>query len=77
MDVDGRLLVANPGLAYVWVLNHRAEPVEVIRGTSGHSLTNVAFGGPDRHTLYMTDSTAGEILRIGMSVPGVKVPRPL
>ncbi len=30
MDQSGRLLVANPGLAYVWVLNHRAEPVEVI-----------------------------------------------
>ncbi|MFS8977756.1 SMP-30/gluconolactonase/LRE family protein [Cupriavidus necator] len=72
MDIDGRLLVANPGLAYVWVINHRAEPVEVIRGTAGHSLTNLAFGGPDRSTLYMTDSTAGEILKTGMSVPGVK-----
>ncbi|MFJ4293021.1 SMP-30/gluconolactonase/LRE family protein [Cupriavidus sp. NPDC089707] len=72
MDVDGRLLVANPGLAYVWVLNHRAEPVEVIRGSPGHSLTNVAFGGADRSTLYVTDSTAGEILQIGMSVSGVK-----
>ncbi len=75
MDASGRLLVANPGLAYVWVLNHRAEPVEVICGTSGHSLTNLAFGGPDRKTLYVTDSTAGEILRMDMEIPGMPIPR--
>lgn len=75
MDQSGRLLVANPGLAYVWVLNHRAEPVEVICGTPGHSWTNVAFGGPERKTLYVTDSTAGEILGIDMDVPGMPVPR--
>lgn len=74
MDQSGRLLVANPGLACVWVLNHRAEPVEVIMGTAGNSLTNSVYGGPDRKTLYMTDSTAGAILRIGMDVPGMAVP---
>lgn len=70
MDQTGRLLVANPGLAYVWVLNHRAEPVEVIRGTPGHSLTNLAFGGSDRKTLYITNSTTGEILTVQMDEPG-------
>lgn len=29
------VIVANPGLACVWVLNGRAEPVEVWRGPSG------------------------------------------
>jgi hypothetical protein len=32
VDAEGRLLVANPGLGYVWVLNDRAEPVQVMRG---------------------------------------------
>ena len=78
MDEAGRLIVANPGLAYVWVLNGRAEPVEVLRGPAGHSLTNVAFGGADRRTLFVTDSTAGEILCAPMSEPGqpVQGPRP-
>ncbi|MGO4328068.1 SMP-30/gluconolactonase/LRE family protein [Cupriavidus sp. 2TAF22] len=71
MDEAGRLLVANPGLAYVWVLSQRAEPVVVIRGTPGHSLTNMAFGGADRKRLFITDSTAGEILSIDMDVPGM------
>ncbi|MDR3379541.1 SMP-30/gluconolactonase/LRE family protein [Cupriavidus basilensis] len=71
MDVSGRLLVANPGLAYVWVLSHRAEPVQVLRGPAGHSLTNLAFGGPAGKTLFATDSTAGDILRIEMDVAGM------
>lgn len=71
VDEAGRLLVANPGLAYVWVLNHRAEPVQLLRGTSGHSLTNLAFGGGTRKMLYATDSTKGDVLRIEMDVPGM------
>lgn len=73
MDASGRLLVANPGLAFVWVLNERAEPVQVLRGTAGTSLTNLAFGGVDRKDLYCTDSTHGAILRIAMDVSGCKV----
>jgi gluconolactonase len=73
MDEAGHLLVANPGLGYVWVLNHRAEPVQVLRGPAGHSLTNLAFGGPNRKTLYVTDSTAGQVLCAPMDVAGAQV----
>ena len=75
MDRGGRLLVANPGLAYIWVLSPRAEPVQVLRGPSGHSLTNLAFGGPEGRTLYATDSTTGEILQAEMDVPGMPLHR--
>ena len=68
VDDQGRLLVANPGLGLVWVLNHRAEPVQVLRGVPGSSLTNLAFGGADRRTLYVTDSTHGRILRARLAV---------
>jgi gluconolactonase len=71
MDKDGRLLVANPGLGYVWVLNERAEPVEVLRGPAGASITNVAFGNADLRTLYVTDSTHGWVLRVEMQVQGL------
>lgn len=70
MDESGRLLVANPGLAYVWVLSHWAEPEEVLTGPKGASLTNIAFGGKDRKTLYCTDSSNGNILIAEMSVAG-------
>lgn len=76
VDTSGRLLVANPGLGYVWVLNHRAEPVLVLRGLAGASTTNLAFGGEGRTMLYVTDSTHGHILRAQMEVGGLPLARP-
>lgn len=75
MDVAGRLIVANPGLGWAWVLNHRAEPVEILRSVVGTSLTNVAFGGDQHRTAYFTESVTGTILRARMSEPGCAVHR--
>ncbi len=71
VDAGGSLLIANPGLGYVWVLNSRAEPVQVLRSQPGISTTNLAFGGTDRCDLYVTDSTRGQILRAKMDVQGL------
>ncbi|MBY4895869.1 SMP-30/gluconolactonase/LRE family protein [Cupriavidus sp. AU9028] len=73
MRSDGHLLVANPGLGYVWVLNSRAEPVEVIRGPAGASLTNLCFGGDDGRTVFITNSTDSTILSVGMPQAGAPV----
>lgn len=76
VDQEGRLIVCNPGLGYAWVLNPRAEPVEVLRSAAGASLTNVAFGGADRCDAYFTESVTGSILRAAMSSPGCLLYRP-
>lgn len=73
VDQQGRVIVANPGLGYAWVLNHRAEPVLVLRSTVGMSLTNVAFGGPERKTLYCTESVSGSILRADLDIAGLAI----
>ena len=73
MDEGGRLLVANPGLAYVWVLGSRAEPEEVRTGPAGASITNLAFGGADRKIIYCTDSTHGHILKADMAQAGTRL----
>ncbi len=73
MDGSGRLLVANPGLACVWVLGPRAEPEEVLTGRAGASITNLAFGGADRKKLFCTDSTHGNVLCINMAEAGNKL----
>lgn len=73
LRADGHLLVANPGLGHVWVLNHRAEPVEVIRSPVGASLTNLCCGGVDGRTLLMTESVSGSILQAEMAVGGAPV----
>ena len=73
MDESGRLLIANPGLGYVWVLNQRAEPLEVLTGRPGASLTNLAFGGPGRKTVYCVDSTHGTVLFADMTSAGSEI----
>ncbi|WP_119153582.1 SMP-30/gluconolactonase/LRE family protein [Caldimonas tepidiphila] len=75
MDGKGRLIVANPGLGLAWVLNHRAEPEVVLRSCAGASLTNVAFGGPERTTLYCTESVTGSVLRARLDAPGLPIHR--
>lgn len=71
MDQAGNLVIANPGLGYVWQLNHRAEPIGIWSSPCGLSLTNIAFGDPDRKTLYCTESQSGSILKIRMPEPGM------
>ncbi|QNP48452.1 SMP-30/gluconolactonase/LRE family protein [Diaphorobacter aerolatus] len=75
VDESGQLLIANPGLGYVWMLNSRAEPVCILRGKPGSSLTNLTFGGADRRDVYVTDSTHGTVLRARTDVAGVALQR--
>jgi gluconolactonase len=75
MDTAGRLIICNPGLGWAWVLNSKAEPVEVLRSPRGASLTNVAYGGPERRTAYFTESVSGSILSADMTQPGCPLHR--
>lgn len=76
VDEKGRVIVANPGLGVVWVLNHRAEPEIVLRSCAGASLTNVAFGGSRRTTLHCTESVSGSVLCAALDHPGLPIHRP-
>ena len=75
VDQCGRVIVANPGLGVAWVLNHKAEPEIVLRSGAGASLTNVAFGGPERKTLYCTESISGSVLHADLDAPGLPIHR--
>ena len=75
VDEKGRVIVANPGLGVAWVLSHRGEPEVVLRSCAGASLTNVAFGGVDRSTLYCTESVSGSVLRASLEHPGLPIHR--
>lgn len=75
VDAEGNLLVCNPGLGYVWLLNPRAEPITIWRSPKGISTTNIAFGGPDRRTVFCTESVSGSILTAHAPQPGVPLYR--
>lgn len=76
VDEAGRVIVANPGLGVVWVLDSRAQPERVLKSGEGASLTNLAFGGPSRRTLYVTESVTGSVLRAELDHAGLPIRRP-
>lgn len=70
LDNEGRLLVAHVGMGSVWVFDRVGEPVYRIKSCAGHFTTNVAFGGPEGKTLYITESETGSLLIAELDVPG-------
>lgn len=70
VDEAGNLVVANVGIGVLWVFDKRGVPAHRIQSCGGDLLTNMAYGGPGRKTLYITDSEKGEILVAEMPVPG-------
>lgn len=73
MTANGHLVIANPGLGCVWLLDHNACPIGIWTSPAGTTLTNIAFGGPQNKTLYCTESETGTILTIDMPESGAPV----
>jgi len=70
IDEAGNLAVAHLGLGTVWLFNAMGEPIGRIRSCAGLLTTNVAYGGADRKTLFITESESGQILIAKLDVPG-------
>lgn len=69
-DVAGNLYVAHYGGGDVIILNPKGEIVERVP-VGGKHPTNVAFGGQDRKTLYVTEVETGSIYRFETDFPGL------
>jgi gluconolactonase len=70
MDDDDNLAIAHAGLGTVWLFSRLGEPLYRIRSCTGLATTNLAYGGPDRKSLYITESETGTILVAKLPVPG-------
>jgi gluconolactonase len=70
LDEEGGLVIAHLGLGVVWWLEATGEPRARIESCAGKSVTNVAYGGPDGRSLYITESDTGQILRAVLPVAG-------
>jgi gluconolactonase len=68
-DAEDGLVVCHLGVG-VWRFDANCLPTHLVHADGHRLLTNIAFGGPDRRTLYITDSANGEILTAPMPVPG-------
>ncbi len=73
IDENDGLAVAHPDMGAVWVFNHRGEPLYRIQSPKSEIVTNCAYGGADRKTLYIVDSEAGCILSTKLPTAGRKM----
>ena len=64
------LLVAHAGNGCVWHFDAMGEPKHRIRSCTGLVTTNLAFGGPDNKSLFITESHSGAILKADLPVAG-------
>ncbi|HYG45843.1 MAG TPA: SMP-30/gluconolactonase/LRE family protein [Bordetella sp.] len=71
VDSAGGLAVAHIGLGVVWLFDRRGVPVGRVQSAEGDHTTNIAYGGPDGKTLYITESETGQILQADMPVAGL------
>jgi hypothetical protein len=69
LDAEGCLIVAHTGFGSIWRLSPVAEPVLRVTSCAGFSTTNIAFGGPERRTLFITESHTGSILTAELPAP--------
>jgi len=70
IDEAGNLAVAHIGIGAVWLFSETGEPMLRVQSTLGRHTTNMAYGGPDRRSLFITESATGTILRAEMPVAG-------
>ena len=74
MDSENGLVVCHLDVG-VWRFDAKMLPTHLVHSDDPkhHHLSNVAFGGPDLKTLYMTDSISGDVLVAQMPVAGKKL----
>jgi gluconolactonase len=75
MDEGGRLIVAHASLGHAFFFAANGECVTRAKSCTGPTCTNVAFGGPERKQLYITESATGTVLVANVSIPGMELPR--
>jgi gluconolactonase len=68
-DGEDGLVVCHLGVG-VWRFDANCLPTHLVHADGHRLMTNIAFGGADRKTLYITDSLNGEILTARMPVAG-------
>jgi len=72
-DAAGNIAIAHPQLGAVWLFDSTGQPTLRVELCKGHHGTNIAFGGPDGRTLYITESETGTIQIAELPVPGVSM----
>src|SRR5699024_7954837 len=72
VDESGTVYVADAGNGCVWYFDASGRPLHRYPSSAGwRTETNLAFGGADRKTLYMVDSSQGVVFQAQVDTPGL------
>lgn len=74
MDEAGTLLAAQVWAGAVYGFDEYGEVAFKVKSCAGNAITNMAFGGPGRRQLYMTESATGQVLVADLPNPGMSLP---
>jgi gluconolactonase len=74
MNSAGGLTVAHCGLGVVWQFDRLGQPLYRIQSCEGLATTNIAYGGADGRSLFITESDSGTILRADLPDAGMTLP---
>jgi gluconolactonase len=69
LDAEGGLVVCHLGIG-VWRFDAKGRPTQLVEPAESAACTNVAFGGPENRTVFITETTTGSILRCDLPVAG-------
>jgi len=66
LDKQHNLYIAHAGMGSVWVFNPQGRPVLEVRSPSGTLTTNVALGGSQGRSLYVTQADTQSVLVVNL-----------
>ncbi|WP_322051830.1 SMP-30/gluconolactonase/LRE family protein [Paraburkholderia bannensis] len=75
MDEAGNLYVAHASLGHVFVFAPNGACIARVKSCAGETVTNLAFGGPQRRQIFVTESKSGSVLVADVDHPGIALPR--
>jgi gluconolactonase len=67
VDANDNLAIAHSGLGTVWIMSRLGEPMLRIKSPKGIRTTNLAFASDADHTIFITVSDSGCILRASIA----------
>jgi gluconolactonase len=70
VDVDGNVAIVNAQMGVIWLVNSKGKPAYAVESCGSDNITNIAYGGREGKTLFVTDSGKGDILMAGMPASG-------
>ncbi|XWN29025.1 MAG: SMP-30/gluconolactonase/LRE family protein [Devosia sp.] len=73
LGAAGELAICHIGLGSVWLTDPRGEFTTRVVSPTGAHTTNVAFGGPENRTMFITEAETGTILRATTPCAGAPV----